>query len=73
MDGEERDRLQGLIDLTLNTIVKEAGIEGGREWLPLEIEQVVTKAIFEAHRIGGKRRKQSGVIKIERPLDDDER
>jgi hypothetical protein len=62
VDSDEQETLRKAIEMVLSTISRETRID--REWLGLEIEQVVTRAIFEAHRIGRGRRRASGVIPV---------
>ncbi len=49
MEYMERERLEQIIGRILDTITRETGIR--RDFLGLEIEQVVTRGVFEAHRI----------------------
>lgn len=55
MDSAERERLDRIIHAILDTVARETGKD--REWLGLELEQVVTRGVFEAYRAGTTRRR----------------
>jgi len=50
----EQDDVRPLLEMLLNTIGKHT--EGGRDFVPLEVEQVALKCLFEAHRRGRRHR-----------------
>ena len=61
MTPEERAQLDGVIAAILGACAREKGVDV--EWLTLEIEQVVKRGVFEAHRIGlGARRRSSTTL-----------
>lgn len=66
MTPEERVRLDRIINTVLDAVAREAG--KSREWLSLEIEQVVGGGIFEAYRVGSDgrtaRRRSSATIPV---------
>lgn len=72
MDSSEREKLDAIISQVLDAVAREAGKD--REWLTLEVEQVVTRGVFEAHRLGartrsGRRRSNVGLPALKKPED----
>lgn len=70
MDSSEREKLDAIISQVLDAVAREAGKD--REWLTLEVEQVVTRGVFEAHRLGartrnGRRRSSAGLPALKKP------
>jgi len=55
---EDRERLQEIIGVILDAVAHESGRD--RACISLETERVVTRAVFEAHRVGLRQRKRSG-------------
>lgn len=78
MTPDERTRIDSIIATLLDAVARETGKD--REWLSLEVEQVIGRGVFEAYRIGNSseerigRRRRSGVnlpAVTDEPEDDD--